>query len=130
MSPFWYTVVAFHAAAHEPVEKSLAAFAGPLHLIMGGQGKGAPYAPLRPLFPGRVKRLYVIGEDAERVAAELGDLAPVEHAGVLTEAIQIARRQAKPGDTVLLSPACASWDQFKSFEHRGEVFRQAVEALR
>jgi UDP-N-acetylmuramoylalanine--D-glutamate ligase len=113
----------------DSVEKSLAAFAGPLHLIMGGKGKGAPYAPLRRLFPGRVARLYVIGEDAGRVAGELGDLAPVDRSQNLETAVRSAAGATKPGDTVLLSPACASFDQFRSFEHRGEVFRALVEAL-
>ena len=113
----------------DSVEKSLTAFAGPLHLIMGGKGKGTPYAPLRPLFPGRVKRLYVIGEDAAKVAAELGDLAPVENAGTLENAVKLAAQNAVSGETVLLSPACASFDQFRSFEHRGAVFREAVERL-
>jgi UDP-N-acetylmuramoylalanine--D-glutamate ligase len=113
----------------DSVEKSLTAFNGPLHLIMGGKGKGAPYAPLRSLFPGRVKRLYVIGADGSRIADELGDLAPVERVETLTNAVEAASRLAKPGETVLLSPACASFDQFKSFEHRGSVFREAVERL-
>ena len=113
----------------DSVEKSLAAFPGPLHLIMGGKGKGGSYAPLRPLFPGRVERLYVIGADAPKIASELGDLVPVERAGDLTTAVHLARGFARPGEMVLLSPACASFDQFKSFEHRGEVFRQAVEHL-
>jgi UDP-N-acetylmuramoylalanine--D-glutamate ligase len=113
----------------DSVEKSLSAFPGPLHLIMGGRGKGAPYAPLRSLFPGRVACLYVIGEDAEQIARELGDLAPVERSGDLATAIRVARRRARPGEIVLLSPACASFDQFRNFEHRGQVFRSEVEAL-
>jgi UDP-N-acetylmuramoylalanine--D-glutamate ligase len=113
----------------DSVEKSLAAFAGPLHLIAGGLGKGAPYAPLRPLLPGRVVRLYVIGDDAGRLEAELGDLVPVEDCGDLQTAVARARIHAKAGDTVLLSPACASFDQFRSFEHRGGVFCEAVRAL-
>jgi UDP-N-acetylmuramoylalanine--D-glutamate ligase len=113
----------------DSVEKSLAAFPGPLHLIMGGKGKGAPYAPLRALFPGRVIRLYVIGQDADRIVSELGDLASVERAGDLATAVGLIRRNARAGETALLSPACASFDQFRSFEHRGEVFRQLVQSL-
>jgi UDP-N-acetylmuramoylalanine--D-glutamate ligase len=112
----------------DSVEKSLAAFPGPLHLIAGGLGKGAPYAPLRPLLPGRVVRLYVIGEDAARLEGELGDLVPVERCGDLVTAAERARAHARPGETVLLSPACASFDQFRSFEHRGRVFCEAVRA--
>ena len=113
----------------DSVEKSLTAFSGPLHLIMGGKGKGIPYFPLRSLFPGRVTRLYVIGEDASRIANELGDLVTVERSGTLAAALGTAHRFAKPGETVLLSPACASFDQFKNFEERGAVFRATVEGL-
>ncbi len=113
----------------DAVEKSLAAFAGPVHLIMGGRGKGAPYAPLRPLFERRVTRLYLIGEDAPQIEKELGELAPVERAGELATAVLLARGFARPGETVLFSPACASFDQFTSFEERGEAFRQVVQRL-
>lgn len=113
----------------DSVEKSLAAFKGPVHLILGGRGKGTPYAPLRPLLPGRVARLYLVGEDAERLARELGDLAPVERAGDLETAVLLARGFARPGEVVLLSPACASFDQFSSFEQRGDTFRRLVERL-
>lgn len=113
----------------DSVEKSLSAFEGPLHLILGGKGKGAPYAPLRPLFAGRVVRTYLIGEDAPTIERELGDLVPMEKAGDLETAVLLARGFAKPGETVLLSPACASFDQFTSFEHRGDTFRKQVLAL-
>ena len=93
-------------------------------LIMGGRGKGAPYAPLRPLFGGRVKALLTIGEDAPRVTSELGDLVPTEGCGTLGAAVQRAARLCAPGDVVLLSPACASYDQYRSYEERGEAFRR------
>jgi UDP-N-acetylmuramoylalanine--D-glutamate ligase len=95
-------------------------------LIMGGRGKGAPYAPLRALFPERVKALLTIGEDAPAVARDLGDLAPTEGCGTLAAAVGRAARLAGPGDVVLLSPACASYDQFESYEHRGDAFRRLV----
>lgn len=114
----------------DSVEKSLAAFDGPVHLIMGGRGKGSSYAPLRKLLPNRVTRMYVIGEDAERIISDLGDLVPVERAGDLETAALLARGFARPGEVVLLSPACASFDQFPSFEHRGDAFRMFVERLR
>lgn len=113
----------------DSVEKSLAAFAGPVHLILGGRGKGSSYAPLRKLLSNRVTRLYVVGEDADRLAAELGDLVPTERAGDLETAVLLARGFARPGEVVLLSPACASFDQFPSFEHRGDAFRALVERL-
>ncbi len=112
----------------DAVEKSLAAFPGTIHLIMGGRGKGSPYAPLRPLI-SRVARLYLIGEDAPQIERELGDLAPVERAGDLATAVLLARGFSRPGETVLLSPACASFDQFADFEARGEAFRRLVSDL-
>ncbi len=93
-------------------------------LIMGGRGKGAPYAPLRPLFPRRVKALLTIGEDAPQVEAELGDLCPTEACRTLAEAVKRAAGLASPGEVVLLSPACASYDQYRSYEERGEAFRR------
>ncbi len=95
-----------------------------VHLIMGGYGKGAPYAPLRPLFAGRVKTLLTIGADAPAVERELGDLASTESCGTLAGAARRAALLAGPGDVVLLSPACASYDQYRSYEERGEAFRR------
>jgi len=97
--------------------------------IMGGHGKGAPYAPLRALFAGRVKTLLTIGEDAPKVEAELGDLCPTEGCGTLREAVRRAARLAARGDVVLLSPACSSYDQFNNYEERGEAFRRLVAEL-
>ncbi len=98
-------------------------------VIMGGRGKRAPYAPLRPLFPGRVKALLTVGEDAPNVERELGDLCPTEGCGTLREAVRRAARLAARGDVVLLSPACASYDQFANYEERGEAFRRHVAEL-
>jgi UDP-N-acetylmuramoylalanine--D-glutamate ligase len=99
-------------------------------LIMGGRGKGAPYAPLRPLFAERVKALLTIGEDAPAVARELGDLAPTEPCETLAGAVRRAAAIAAAGDVVLLSPACASYDQFQNYEERGDAFRRLVQELR
>jgi UDP-N-acetylmuramoylalanine--D-glutamate ligase len=96
---------------------------------MGGRGKKAPYAPLRAFFAGRVKALLTLGEDAPALAQQLGDLAPTEGCGTLGAAVARAAELARPGDVVLLSPACASYDQFKSYEERGDTFRRLVEAL-
>ncbi|HEX9579224.1 MAG TPA: UDP-N-acetylmuramoyl-L-alanine--D-glutamate ligase [Myxococcales bacterium] len=112
----------------DSVEKSLGAFDANVILIIGGRGKGAPYAPLRALF-GRVKALLTVGEDAKRIAAELGDAAPVTACGDLSRAVAKARSLARAGDVVLLSPACASYDQFKNFEDRGEQFKRMVGEL-
>ncbi len=97
-------------------------------LLLGGRGKGAPYAPLRALFPGRVKALLTLGEDAPAIERELGDLGPTESCGDLPTAVGRAARLAAPGDVVLLSPACASYDQFRTYEERGETFRRLASA--
>ena len=98
-------------------------------LIMGGRGKGAPYAPLRQLVPDRVKALLTIGEDAPAVERELGGLAPTESCGSLDGAARRAADLSGPGDVVLLSPACASYDQFRNYEERGEAFRRLAAEL-
>jgi UDP-N-acetylmuramoylalanine--D-glutamate ligase len=97
-------------------------------LLLGGRGKKAPYSPLRPLFPGRVKALLTLGEDAPAIERELGDLGPTESCGDLATAVSRAALLAAPGDVVLLSPACASYDQFQSYEERGEAFRRLAAA--
>jgi UDP-N-acetylmuramoylalanine--D-glutamate ligase len=98
-------------------------------VLMGGLGKGAPYTPLRELFPGRVKALLTLGEDAPAIERDLGDLGPTESCGDMARAVARAAALAEPGDVVLLSPACASYDQFDHYEQRGDVFRQLAEAL-
>jgi len=113
----------------DSVEKSLSAFERGVVIIMGGRGKGAPYAPLRPLFRGRVEALLTIGEDASRIEKELGDLVPTTSCKDLARACDEARRVAHAGGVVLLSPACASYDQFKNFEERGERFKEIVRRL-
>jgi UDP-N-acetylmuramoylalanine--D-glutamate ligase len=113
----------------DSTQVGLAAFpAGRPHvlLILGGRGKRAPYAPLRPLFPGRVKALLTIGEDAPSIERELGGLAETLPCGDLAQAVRRAGSLARPGDVVLLSPACASYDQFKNYEERGDAFRRLV----
>jgi len=100
-----------------------------LLVIMGGRGKGAPYLPLRPLLAGRVKTLLTVGEDAPGVERDLADLVPTQGCGTLAEAVRRAAGLAAPGDVVLLSPACASYDQFGSYVERGEAFRTLVSGL-
>jgi UDP-N-acetylmuramoylalanine--D-glutamate ligase len=113
--------------------KALEAFAleeGKVILILGGRGKQAPYAPLAPLIEARVRKLILIGEDADTIEGELKNVAEMERAGEMRDAVQRAHEAAEKGDIVLLAPACASFDMFKSFEHRGEVFKEAVRDLR
>ncbi len=108
---------------------ALKAFEKGVIWIAGGLGKGAPYAPLRPLLPGRVKALLTLGKDADAIARELGDLVPPTACGTLEAAVRQARSLCAEGDVVLLSPACASYDQFRSYDHRGAEFRRLVAAL-
>jgi UDP-N-acetylmuramoylalanine--D-glutamate ligase len=112
--------------------KALEAFAddaGKVVLIMGGRGKQAPYAPLAELVREHARKLVLIGEDAGVIEKELSGIVEGERAGNMQDAVKRAYRAAEPGDTVLLAPACASFDMFKSFEHRGEVFKEAVKEL-
>ncbi|MBS0284132.1 MAG: UDP-N-acetylmuramoyl-L-alanine--D-glutamate ligase [Proteobacteria bacterium] len=99
-----------------------------VHWIVGGRAKGDDLDACRPFFD-HVVRAYTIGEAGPRFAAILKDAMPVDEAGTLAAAVAGAAREAKPGDTVLLSPAAASFDQFRDYEHRGQVFRDAVGAL-
>jgi UDP-N-acetylmuramoylalanine--D-glutamate ligase len=112
--------------------KALEAFdddEGKIILILGGRGKQAPYAPLAPLVRDRVRKLILIGEDAATIEKELKDTAPNVHARDMNDAVRLAFEAAKAGDSVLLAPACASFDMFKSFEHRGQVFKSEVSSL-
>lgn len=95
-------------------------------LIAGGQGKGADFRELRPALAGRVHSLVLIGEDAPVIEAAVSDLAQVRHASSMREAVELARALAHPGDAVLLSPACASFDMFQNYEARGKAFEAAV----
>jgi len=109
--------------------KSLEAFPGNILLIAGGRDKGGDFAPLRALAARRVKQLILIGEAAGKIRDALGDVSPAVDAPGLPEAVLLASRRASPGDIVLLAPACASFDMFRDYEHRGRVFKDAVRAL-
>jgi UDP-N-acetylmuramoylalanine--D-glutamate ligase len=107
--------------------KSLEGFAdGSVHLILGGRNKGADLASLTPLVAQKARRAYLVGEAAEEFAQALGNALPVERAETLERAVRSAAGQARPGEAVLLSPACASFDQFRNFVHRGESFQALV----
>lgn len=100
-----------------------------IHWILGGRPKEGGISILPPLFP-RIAHAYLIGEATEAFAQTLSaGNVPFTRCGDLAVAVETARQQARPGEVVLLSPACASWDQFRSFEHRGDVFREQVAAL-
>jgi UDP-N-acetylmuramoylalanine--D-glutamate ligase len=103
---------------------------GRLVLILGGRGKNAPYAPLAPLVEEKARALVLIGEDADRIEAELKGAAEIIRAADMPDAVRRAHEAARPGDTVLLAPACASFDMFTSYEHRGRSFKEAVASLK
>jgi len=111
----------------ESTAPALAAFER-VHWIVGGKAKGDDLDACRPAF-GHVARAYTIGEAGPRFAAILKDAMPVEEAGTLAAAVRAAAANAQAGETVLLSPACASFDQFRDYEERGAAFRAAVDAL-
>ncbi len=109
---------------------ALGAFdAGTIHLIVGGKDKGGDWPALVEMARARARGVYVIGIDPAPVARRFSDSCAVTTCGDLEDAVATAFAAAEPGDVVLLSPGCASFDQFDSFEHRGEVFRRAVRAL-
>ncbi len=117
------------ATSVDATAKTLEAFEGGVHLIMGGKDKGAPYTPLRPLIKKRVREVLLIGAAAERIAHDLADVVPLVPAGNLETAVYEAFRHAGPGEVVLLAPACSSFDQFENFEQRGRVFKDLVKRL-
>ncbi|MBX7257460.1 MAG: UDP-N-acetylmuramoyl-L-alanine--D-glutamate ligase [Candidatus Hydrogenedentes bacterium] len=105
---------------------ALESFENPVVLIAGGRGKGADYRVLRDLVRSRIKALVTIGEDAPVLEEAFGDLVGVRHATDMGEAVRLAAETATQGDAVLLSPACASFDMYDNFEHRGRVFKDCV----
>ena len=113
----------------DATQKALEAFAGGIHLILGGKHKGSPYSPLAGLIRERVKRVYTIGAAASLIQEDLQGTVEMLPAGTLEAAVRRASESARPGDVVLLSPACASYDQFPSYEHRGRQFKEVVKAI-
>lgn len=109
---------------------ALESFNEPLVLIAGGRDKGNDYASLKPLVEEKVHTLIALGESADKVLRELGPLTKQQfHADTMEDAIRFAHLFAEPGDAVLLSPACSSFDMFKNYEDRGDVFRRLVMSL-
>ena len=108
------------------VIKSIEGFNEPILLIAGGRDKGGDFSPLRSLIKEKVKRLILIGEAKDKIAAAAGDVTTAIYADSLEDAVHIASNEAAKGDVVLLSPACASFDMFKNFEERGRLFKEIV----
>jgi len=109
--------------------KALESFPANIHLILGGKDKGSDYTVLNDLLRQRVKRVYTIGAAAAKIESQIRDAVEIEPSETLDNALRRASKAAQPGDIVLLAPACASFDQFQSYEHRGRVFKEVVHAL-
>ena len=113
----------------DATKKALEAFAGGVHLILGGKDKNSDYTELADLIRARVKTVYTIGSAAEKIERQLAGVVKIVSAGTLDAAVLEAARCAVAGDAVLLAPACSSFDQFMSYEHRGRVFKELVSGL-
>jgi UDP-N-acetylmuramoylalanine--D-glutamate ligase len=109
--------------------KALESFPGNIHLILGGKDKGSDYTVLNDLLRQRVKRVYTIGAASAKIESQIRGAAEIDHAETLETAVRRATESAVAGDVILLAPACASFDQFQSYEHRGRVFKETVHSL-
>lgn len=109
---------------------ALESFTRPLIVIMGGRGKGIPYTSLKERIKAQVRHLLLIGEDAAQIAKDLGPVVSYEKVGTMTHAVARAQKFSQLGDIVLLSPACASFDQYQNYEERGRHFKELVRKLR
>jgi len=109
--------------------KALDSFPGRILLILGGKDKGSDYTPLQTALRGKAVLALLIGAAADKIASQIDGSVAIERAGTLDRAVEIASQAASPGDVVLLAPACASFDQFENYEHRGRVFKALVQEL-
>jgi UDP-N-acetylmuramoylalanine--D-glutamate ligase len=110
--------------------KAIAAFNGGIHLILGGKDKGSPYTVLADLLRERASAVYTIGVAAPKIESDLRGVVPILSCETLEKAVAAAAAAARPGEVVVLAPACSSYDQFDNYEQRGRVFKQLVKALR
>jgi UDP-N-acetylmuramoylalanine--D-glutamate ligase len=110
--------------------RGVAAYSAPLRLILGGRAKGEDFAPFARELPPNVASVYLVGEASDELAAAFDAAGRAyTRAEKLAHAVELAAADAEPGDVVLLSPACASYDQYSDFEQRGEDFRRLVANL-
>jgi UDP-N-acetylmuramoylalanine--D-glutamate ligase len=109
--------------------KCIEAFDGGVNVILGGKDKGSDYSPLAPLIRERCSNVILIGTAKDKIAAALENTRPLLRAATMPEAVEIGLKISKPGEIVLLAPACASFDMFDNYEHRGRVFKEAVKLL-
>lgn len=117
------------ASNPEAAVADLAALERPFVAIVGGKDKGGDFTALGRLLGERARAVILIGEAAERIMAEIGERPIVERAGSLSEAVRRATELARPGDAVIMAPACSSFDMFRDYEHRGELFEETVHVL-
>ncbi len=117
------------ATTPESVRVALESFTSPVVVIMGGRLKAGSFHSLRDAVAGRVRSIYAIGESRRLIREALADVCPLHESDGLEEAVHLAYREAKPGDTILLSPGCASFDMFRDYAERGDLFRRAFESL-
>ena len=110
--------------------KAIAAFNTPIHLILGGKDKNSDYTLLSPLLRQHVRAIYTIGTAASKIESQLRGVVSLHSCETLEKAVTAAASAAHPGDVVLLAPACSSFDQFESYEHRGRVFKELVNEWR
>ncbi len=120
---------AIEAFPRPQAQSQASAGTGKLIVILGGKDKGSPYTPLRQPLVDRARSVLLIGAATEKIASDLDNAVPIERAGTLDRALQIAMREAKPTDVVLLAPACSSFDQFENYEQRGRIFKELVGKL-
>jgi len=109
--------------------KAVESFPANIHLILGGKDKGSDYSALNQLLRERVKQVYTIGSAAAKIESQIAGATKIIHAETLETAVERAAAAAQAGDVVLLAPACASFDQFQNYQHRGQVFKASVRAL-
>jgi UDP-N-acetylmuramoylalanine--D-glutamate ligase len=118
------------ATTVDSVAKALEVFSKPVILIMGGRNKGSDFSLLKNTVIKHVKKLIVLGEAREEITASLGNIVETVPAESMEDSVKLAYGSARPGDVVLLSPACSSFDMFASYSHRGEIFCRSVETLK
>jgi UDP-N-acetylmuramoylalanine--D-glutamate ligase len=110
--------------------KAIAAFSTGIHLILGGKDKNSDYTELSQLLREHVRAVYTIGSAAAKIESHLRGVVPLHSCETLEKAVIAAASSAHPGEVVLLAPACSSFDQFESYEHRGRVFKELVNQWR
>jgi UDP-N-acetylmuramoylalanine--D-glutamate ligase len=115
------------ATSIEAVIHAVSCFCGPVVLIVGGVDKGSPYLPWIDPFRGKVKKIVAYGQASAKIQKELEPFYLLDRVSTLSEAVMSANRSAAAGDTILLSPGCSSYDQFRSYEHRGDEFKKLVQ---